>query len=914
MSASATPPRLAERFLQRCLRSTPSARYIVGDLRQEYAALRDRRGPMLARLWYLREVADVGARYVGRGGEGAEPHLTSPGNGRGDPPLWRELWGHLVSALRVFRVSPGFAAAVVLTLGLGLGANATMFGAVDRILLSPPDHIQDHDDLRFLDLTGLGQRSISSPKAYSFPDYEAIRELPVLDGAAAFGSRRGLTMGSGADARRAIVQHATANFFPLLGVLPGQGRFFDVQDDQPGAPPVAVLSHGFWDQEFGRDPGVIGETVTLGSHSYEVIGVTPQGFTGAELSGTDVWVPLRMNIALTTSWGVLESRGAWWFRVVARLADGVTDEEAEAQMSAAHTSAVAAFVDGGGEAGRNAVGASVRVASIMPALGPNASQNSSITLWLAGVSLLVLLIACANVANLMLARGIDRQRERAVRLALGVSRRRLISQALAEALVLAVAGGIAAILVASWSGRALYDLLLPGVSSPEQVVDLRLVAFLGIIVLATTVVAGTLPALQALRTVPGDVLRSARRGSTRGGNRVRTFLTLGQVSLSTILLVGAGLFVQSLQNAFDVDVGFDYEPLINVELEGADGVDLARRDALHRQALEVLQSIPGVEGVTLSSSQRPLYGWDEQSRMTPSRMDSLAPPPGGGPFTYAGTEGYVETAGLRVTRGRAFEPSDYAMGAPFALMVSRSFAEGAWPGLDPLQECITLTGGATELDGPEPCRPVVGVYEDLMVRSLGESGIWSVTWPMPLEAEGLRGILVRAGGDPTELARAIRDRLTALSSDIRYVRVIPMASRIEAMRGPWRVGATLFTIFGVLALLVASLGLYSVLSFAVARRSREIGIRSALGAQRRDLVTMVVVRAARLVGAGLIFGLIVAVLTGRFMESVLFGVPTLNPLVFGLVALVLVTAGLLAAWVPALKATAIDPAGAMTAE
>ncbi len=909
----AYPPRIAERFLKWCLRSAPAAICIVGDLRQEYAALRGRRGLVAAHLWYWREAATIGSRYAGRRSEDLGAGGAGTPGGGPKPSLWRDLASDLRWGLRMFRTAPGFAAAVVLTLALGLGVNATMFSAVDRVLLSPPEHVQGHEDLRFLYLTGLGSRSLNSPMAYSFPDYESIRGLPVLAGAGAYRPRRRVTMGSGVEARRAIVQDATAEFFPLLGVRPAQGRFFDAGDDRPGAPPVAVLGHGFWDGEFGRDASVIGRTVTLGSHVYEVIGVAPRGFTGAQLEAVDVWVPLRMNVPLTTSTNAMESRGAWWFRVLVRLEEGVTDEEAEARMTAAHAAGIAAYLEAGGERHRH-LGGRVKAGAFMTALGPHADSDSAITLWLAGVSILVLLIACANVANLMLARGIDRQRERAVRLAFGVSRRRLISQALAEAFVLALAGGIAAIAVASWSGRALYGLLLPGIPLPDAAISLRLVGFLALVVLATTAAAGLLPALQALRTAPGDVLRESQRGSTRGGGRAREFLTLGQVSLCTVLLVGAGLFVQSLRNALEVDPGFDHDSLINVQFEPRAGVDGPRRDALNREALEILMGMPGVERAILSTSPRPLYGWDEQSRMRASRIDSIPRVPQGGPYTYSGTQGYVRTAGLRVIQGRAFEPAEYAAGGPFALMVSRSFAEGVWPGLDPLRECVFLQRGAVELEGPEPCRPVVGVYEDLIVRSIADKGLWSVTWPLPLETEGLRGILVRTDGDATELVQPIRDRLAALSSDIRYVHVIAMASRIEAMRGPWRVGATLFSAFGVLALLVASLGLYSVLSFAVVRRSREIGIRSALGAQRRDLVAMVMTRTARLVGAGLLIGIGVAVLTGRFLEAALFGVATVNPTVFGVVAAVLIAAGLLAAWVPAWKATTIDPVGAMAAD
>lgn len=912
----ASPPRMAERLLRWCLGAAPAARYIVGDLRQEYAALRRRRGRVIAHLWYWREIASVGSRYVGRrsedlGAGGAGLRASGP-----KPSPWHDLASDLRGALRVFRTSPGFAVAVVLTLALGLGANATMFGAVDRVLLSPPEHVQGHDDLRFLYLTGLGSRSHNSPMAYSFPDYESIRGLPALAGAGAYRPRRRVTVGLGVEARRAIVQDATAELFPLLGVLPAHGRFFDAGEDRPGAPPVAVLSHGFWDRAFGQDPGVIGQTVTLASHTYEVVGVAPRGFTGAELGSVDIWVPLRTNVALTASPNVLASRGAWWFRVLVRLEADVSDNEAEVQMNTAHAAGIAAYLEAGGEnhGGDRTMGGTVNTGAFMTALGPNADRDSTITLWLAGVSVLVLLIACANVANLMLARGIDRRRERAVRLAFGVSRRRLISQAFAEALVLALAGGLAAVAVSSWSGQALYGILLPGIPLPEAAIGLRLVAFLGVVVLATTVAAGVLPALQALRTAPGDALRESRHGSTRGGGRARELLTLGQVSLSSVLLIGAGLFVQSLRNALDVDLGFDHDTLINIEFEPRAGVDGPRRDALNREALEIVRATPGVERAILSTSPRPLYGWDEQSRMRASRIGALPRVPQGGPYTYAGTEGFVETAGLRVIQGRAFEPVEYATGGPFALMVSRSFAEGVWPGLDPLQECIFLQEGAVELDGPEPCRPVIGVYENLIVRSIADKGLWSVTWPLPSEMEGLRGILVRVDGDATEWIRPIRDRLAALSSDFRYVHVVPMISRVERMRGTWRVGATLFSVFGVLALVVASLGLYSVLTFAVARRNREIGIRSALGAQRRDLVAMVVSRAARLVGAGLLIGIGFAALTGRFMQAVLFGVPTLNLTVFGAVGALLIAAGLLAAWVPAWKATAIDPVGAMAAD
>ena len=906
-----SPPRLAESLLRWCLRSAPAAEYILGDLRQEFAGLRSRRGALIAWLWYWRQAISVGVRYWGRlEGQGHIP--PTPARSGPRAPLWRQVVDDVSGALRVFRTSRGYAAAVVLTLALGIGVNATMFGAVDRVL-SPPEHVQDHEDLRFVTLSGLGARSLNASMAYSFPDYRSIRDLPVLEAAAAYQPRRGITMGVGSEARRVIVQTAGAEFFPLLGAAPAAGRFFDAEDDRAGAPPVAVLSHGFWEREFGADPDALGQTITLADYQYEVIGIATRGFTGANLEAVDVWLPLRMNIPLTTSWEVLGSRGARWFRVIVRMAPGVSDRDAEARMTIAHMAGINAAIEAGEDLSVEERGGNVQLGAFIPALGPTADGDTANTLWLAGVSLLVLLIASANVANLMLARGVERQRDRAVRLAFGMNRRRLLFQALAEALVLATVGGIAAMVVAGWSSRALYGLLLPGIPLPDSAVDGRLFAFLGLVIAATAVVAGTIPALQALRTAPGEALRKGNRGTARRGEGIRSLLTVGQVGLSTVLLVAAGLFVQSFRNTLETDFGFDHDALINVNFEVGLGVEGEQLDGLYREAFEVLQDFPGVERAIVSTNSRLLYGWNEMHALVASRTDSVGQAPRGGPYWYSGSEGFVETAGLRVVRGRAFEPAEYVAGGPPALMVSESLAENAWPGLDPLQECVRLREGTLVADGPEPCRPVVGVYQDVKT-SITDRSSWSVTWPIDHRSHRLRGILVRASGDPVELSAAIRERIATLSTDIRFVTATPMPTRVDGMRGQWRVGATLFSLFGVLALVVAALGIYSLLAFAVARQRREIGIRAALGAQGRDLVAMVVRRAALLIGAGLLSGIGVALLGGRFMESILFGVPSVNPTVFGLVVVVLASAGLIAAWVPARKATAIDPAGAMAAE
>lgn len=907
---SQKPPATGERLLLWCLRHNPSASCIVGDLRQEYAELMQVIGRFRACVWYWTQVFGVGRRYAGagRGQAGPRPKVG------GSFVLAAMDWAMEIRlAVRSLRKVPDLALAVILTLALGIGANATMFGVVDRVLLSPPEHVRDYESLRVLYLSGLGQRSVNSPTAYSFPDYTVVRDLPVLAGAALYRPSRRATMGSGPDAARAVVQDVTASFFSLLGVTPERGRFFDATDDTPTSPLTAVISHEFWDRKFGGAPDAVGRGVQLGSSTYQIIGVAPHGFTGAELQAVDVWVPVEANVSQQNGWRVLESRGAWWFRVIVRLADGVSDYEADAVMSAAHSAGIAAYIENGGEHYGDSMGGRVNGGSIITGLGPNATTSSTITLWLASVSLLVLAIACANVANLLLARGIQLRKDRAVRLAFGASRARLIRQSLTEALVLTTLGGLAALLVSGWASQTIYGVLLPGVPVPGDGQDLRLVGFLVLVVMVTSVLSGLIPAFQVLRTAPGDVLRRSRRGSTDASSRVRGLLTMGQVMLSVVLLVGAGLFVKSLSNAADADLGFDYERMIVIEFEREAGVGGDRRDDLYREALPLALSVPGVENAVLSSSTRPLYGYDEQHDMRASRIGTIPRVANGGPYTYSGTEGFIETVGFRLLAGRAFEPTDYAAGAPMALMVSRSFADGVWPGLDPLKECVFLEHGAIELEGPEPCRPVIGVYDDIAVRSLADES-YSVTWPTPAETDGLQGILVRSVGDPVELVRPLRERLNALSSDIRYVHVTPIAGRVERMLGPWRVGAIVFSAFGVLALFLASLGLYSVLAFSVTRRRREIGIRAALGARRADLIRMVVMQAGRFVVGGLVLGSGAALAGGRLMDAVLFGVPHTDVSVFVMVGISLLAAGLVASWVPALKATAVDPVEAIQAD
>ncbi|MEE8117348.1 MAG: ABC transporter permease, partial [Gemmatimonadales bacterium] len=653
MSTNPTPPVTAERMLAWCVRRDPAAACIVGDLREEYATLARSRSRTSVRRWYWVQVVGIGMRYLGRrshqSGRTPPPSLRT---NRKATPTWDIVMHHIAFAFRGLRRNPGFSAAVVVTLALGIGANATMFGVVDRLLLSPPPHVVDASQLRFLSLSGLGQRSVNSPRAYSFPDYRSIEHHPLLESAAAYAPLRWRTMNAGPDAQRVRVQRATASLFPTLGVRPEHGRFFTDADDITGAPLTAVLSFEFWEREFGRAPDVVGQTLVLGRGRYEVVGVAPAGFSGAELRAVDVWVPLQVSTGVENDWGPLDSRGAWWWRVVVRLERGVTDEAADAQLTAAHRAGIASYLEQGGRLGDDAsMGALVHTGSVITARGPTASTTTAVSMWLAGVSLVVLLIACANAANLLLARGIQRRRELAIRVALGAGRKRLTLQLLTEAGMLAGVAALAALLVARWTGGAVRSMLIPGMPLIVPGTNARLFVFVLIAAALTAALAGIVPALQASRTAPADVLRNSTRGNSNAHSTLRGALTIGQITLSVVLLVVAGLFVRSLSHAAEADLGFDHDQIIVVQIEGAAGIGRDRRNELYREAQSRITGLPGVEQAVLATETIPLWGYSEQHDIRTRDNDTIPRVPGGGPYTYSGTEGFVEALGIEVVRG-----------------------------------------------------------------------------------------------------------------------------------------------------------------------------------------------------------------------------------------------------------------------
>ncbi len=868
-----------------------------------------------------------------------------------------EMGRNVAFALRSLVRAPGFALAVVLTLTLGIGANVTMFGVVDRLLLSPPGRVTSPDAVRRLYVSRIGFNGrLLTSDFLTYPDFEDMAKVDGFQAVAAYTRPRPVTMGAGESAVRIRMATATASYFPLLGVKPVLGRFYTPPEDVVGAAePVVVLSHAFWVRRFGRDPGVLGRTLRIGPGTFTVVGVAPEGFTGAELAPVDVWVPLRTEQALSTggdAWA--GSRWWWWLQVVARLAPGVQPGAAEAQATAAHRAA---------RADEPSYDAEARIVStsLIAASGPSAQASgagsaisrtegvdeSAVSRWLAGVSLIVLLIACANVANLLLARAVRWRREMAVRMALGSGRARLLAQLLTESLLLSLLGAGAALLVAWWGRGVIQRVLLPNVAFGSGLGP-RLLAFTVGAAVLTALLAGLVPALQASRPDLVETLKAGGHGSSAARSRTRVALLVAQAALSVVLLVGAGLFVRSLRAVDDVDLGFQPRGLVVANLEidrapegstpasgsgstsestsrsgsgsestpgSADGstggpsgkLAASNVRTLNDRAVERLRALPAVRDAayTIALPFQSSIGED----LGVDGLDSLPQLPSGGPYIYRVSSGFFHTMELAILRGRGLEPPDYDEGAARVAVINQTFAHTVWPDEDALGHCLRIQDPAKA-----PCTRVVGIVEDSHRQALVDEDPQMLYYVPDLQTSGSPTLLVRTTGSAEAAMPVIQKVLRGLDPAVRYADVKPFEALFARQVRGWRLGATMFSAFGILALLVAAVGLYGVLSFSVAQRRYELGIRSALGATGSRIVTLVARQALETVVIGLALGAAVAWIAAPRMGALLFRVSPRDPLVYGGVAVVLLAVAALAALVPARRATRVDPCEALREE
>jgi predicted permease len=829
------------------------------------------------------------------------------------PARWEAFVQDLRYAVRGLKSRPGFTIGVILTLALGIGANAAMFSVVDRLLFRPPPLLRDPALVHrvYLGRMYRGQEFVGAGVQYA--RYLDLTHWTTSFTRTAEFADRSLAFGVGVDARELQVGVVSASFFDFFDAPPVLGRYFtNAEDAPPTGAPVTVLGYGYWQSAYGGRRDVLGQTVQIGGTVYTIIGVAPRGFAG-------LW-PAQPPAAFVpiTAYGAedganLRMRGEnWWTTyhwtwasMLAQRKPGVSVAAASTDLSTAYRRSYAAQegMDHGPTPTEVAKPRAI-AGSVLSERGPNASSETKVATWLTGVAIVVWLIACANVANLLLARALRRRREIAIRLALGVSRGRLVRQLLTESVLLAVLGGAAGLLVAQFGGVVLRAELLTTASGTSVITDPRTLLCAGAAALMAGLLTGLAPIFQARRADLTQDLKAGEREGAMYRSRMRVALLVLQGALSMVLLVGAGLFVRSLGNVRAVPLGFTADSVLAVELQMR-GVQLdsAKNVALRRILLEEASTIPGVSHVSRQVTMPFWSMWNMGLHVAGiDSVDRL------GEFSLnAVTSDYFPTMGTRLLRGRGITDVD-AADAPRVMVVSEAMARTLWPGREALGECVRVG------DDTVPCTTVVGVAENIKSQSLSDDhGLFYYTAIAQFNPER-GGLFVRLRGDPARMQETIRRRLQPLMPGASYLTTTPLAKVVGGEMRSWQLGATMFTVFGLLALVLAAIGLYSVIAYNVAQRTHELGVRVALGAGMPDLMRLVLSEGMVLAGTGVVLGTVIALLVSRWVAPLLFDEPPRDPVVFLAVAVMLLAVALLASFVPARRAGRVDPMRALRSE
>ncbi|AHG87820.1 permease [Gemmatirosa kalamazoonensis] len=826
-------------------------------------------------------------------------------------------------ALRQLRRTPGFTIVVAIVLALGIGVNVATFGAVDALFFRAPSGVRAPEEVRRLNVTmpPVPGQQVFFNINHSFADVAALRarhetfaKLGAYTTGTAVVSADGAAAESGGEPPKAQMTIADASYFATLGARPFIGRTFTAGEDSTfDAAPVAVLGYAYWRRAFDGDRALVGRTIRVNGRPFTVVGIMPEGFGGVELTPADVFLPTSMASAVGYQAKFIRKPSMKWLNVVARLAPGIDARRAEAVattvlrgIDASNPGPVLGF--------DKKRPRSIVAAALNDHFGHGAFTSSApVPLWMLGATGAVLLVVCANVANMLVARAERRRREIATRVALGAGGRRLVRQLLAEGLVLAVLGGAAGVLVAMLGARLF--VLVPNMPRLEHLVDGRAALFALAVTLLTTMGFALAPAVQAARSDAGELLRAGVRGTARA-TPVRAVLLAVQFAASLALLGAGGLFVRSLRNVQGVDVGFDVWHSLVASVDW-DAFKVPSKDAraLLDRVAERARALPGVVGVS-PVMLAPFDGVSMATLKVPGRtdLDAVSGVPGGMFFTNAVDTAYFRTLGIPVLRGRAFDGRD-GPNAPGTVVVSETFAKRVFPGEDVIGKCVK-----TGMEDNAPCTTVVGMVKD--ARFMGLTGDIAPIYYSPLatQSDGPAQLVVRlAPGTSAAMRRqtmaAIRGLLTSLDSRVQFASVRQLGeASIQAALGPYRVAAAAFTVFGALALLLAAIGLYGVVAYAVAQRTGEFGVRVALGARARDITTLVLRQGIRLTLVGGAFGAAGAVAVGRLLKSRLYGVEPVDFPTLGAVAALLAASALLACWIPARRAARVNPTEAFRAE
>ncbi len=777
-----------------------------------------------------------------------------------------------------------FTVAALVILALGIGINTSIFTLLYSIAFRPlpvkePDRVVNIYQI----LEGEFSRQVQGNVALlSYPEYLNYRDkVADLSGLAASANVKLFLGGKNVEKINGLL--VTDNYFSLLGGGSALGRtFFDKECQQPLQCPVAVLSYSFWQRRFGSDPSVIGTSLTLNRQRFTVLGVAAQDFHGAEMTVPDVWIPVTMQPAVMPDSKFLELPNCSWLNVVGRLKDGVSLPQVQAEMQL-----VAARTD------QEYPGRKTTV-NVMPGSYLNfpevRSEGAPIAILVMAAVGLVLLIACANVSNLMLARGASRRKEIAVRLALGASRSRLIRLLLTESLLLAVVGGIAGLLLA----MSLPPILLSVIPEAGLDVDFKpnatVFAYMFLISLITGVIFGLAPAIESTKPNLTDALKSTRSRSRISWPHLRNLLVIGQIAVSLVLLIGAGLLVRGLQVAQSTELGFDQKNLVVLSMDlTTQGYDEGRAATFYTQLSERLKALPVIKSVSLAEVA-PFSG----TRETTIDID------GGGSSLPVGANmvspEYFQTLGIPLRRGRTFNDEDARSGESPAV-ITQTMANRFWPGVDPIGKRFRDNGAS---------HVIIGVVADISSRQIGKlDGPLFYTPSSPGKLTGLSFVLRTNENLPASVS-AVREAARSLDKDV-FLSVEPLAESVRRMLEPARTGAWFSGTVSLLALMIAATGIYGMLSYHVIERTSEIGIRMALGAQRRNVLLLIVRDGMKLAAIGAAIGLAGAIVLAKLTESLLFGVAAADALTFVTVSSGALAVALLACYIPARRATKVDP-------
>ncbi|HEX4949282.1 MAG TPA: ABC transporter permease [Blastocatellia bacterium] len=821
----------------------------------------------------------------------------------------QSFWQDFIFGVRMLRRQPGFTAVALFTLALGIGANTAIFSVINGVLLKPLPYYQPERLVLLWERNpakGMEQEMVTPPNLADWQAQQHVFEqIAFWTGEGEFN----LVRADGSEKIRAA--YVSSSLFPTLGLQPRLGRTFLPAEDQKEGNRVAVISYEFWQQRFGSNESALGQTITLDTYNkrdYTIVGVMPPGFQFPGKS--EVWLPAGWNGIPT------DRRGGHWLTVLARLKDGVTMAQAQTEMNGIQARIETQFPNAN-------LGSQV---AIVPLLEQTVGRNLTTALWILwGVIAAVLLIACANVANLTLARATARQKEIVIRLALGASRWQVVRQLLTENLLLAVAGGLFGLLLAVWGLNALQALSGEQVPRWQNVrLDAWALAFTLVVSLLTSLLCGLAPALQATKHDLHSALKESSQAATAGvhRNRLRSGLIIAEVALSLLLLIGAGLMLNSFARLLTLNRGFQPDHLLVAKLDfSVSGFTTWVRPTNTRpqvtllELMQRLQAQPGVQAVAAVSALPRTTVPPRQGIILEQGHPAETPR-----VDYKGVSpDYFRTMGIALLAGRTFTEHD-AFGAPGVVIINETAAKRWFPNVNPIGQRIAMEGrtpGQPVTPAPwetSVWNEIVGMVADtkkLNLKADTVPEVYASYWQYPMQTPDL---LVRTNAPAATVTAAIRNEIQALNKNIPAPKMETMDALLADVVAEPRLQTTLLTLFGLTALVLAAIGIYSVMAYSVASRTQEIGIRMALGAQMADVLRLVIGQGMKLVLLGVALGVAAALALTRLLQSLLFGVSATDPLTFVLIVLLLLGVALLACFLPARRATKVEPMRALRHE